>query len=46
MDKIDQLLQGAIDLHIHSGPGLIDRSLNHVEACQEAMAAGMSGKTL
>jgi hypothetical protein len=46
MDKIEQLLEGAIDLHIHSGPGLIDRSLNHVEACQEAMAAGMKAVVL
>jgi hypothetical protein len=46
MEKIDQLLQGAIDLHIHSGPGLIDRSLNHAEACREAMAAGMKAIVL
>jgi hypothetical protein len=46
MDKTDQLLQGAIDLHIHSGPGLIDRSLNHAEACREAMAAGMEAIVL
>lgn len=40
MDQIDSLLEGSVDMHIHSGPGLISRSLDHVEAAQEAMAAG------
>jgi hypothetical protein len=40
-DRVSQLLQGAVDLHVHSGPGLIPRSLDHVEAAREAMAAGM-----
>jgi hypothetical protein len=40
-ENVESLLNGACDLHIHSGPGLIDRSLNHVEACQEAMEVGM-----
>ena len=33
MDQIDSLLEGSVDMHIHSGPGLISRSLDHVEAC-------------
>ncbi len=39
--KISQLLVGAVDTHIHSGYGLVPRSLNHIEACQEAMDAQM-----
>jgi hypothetical protein len=41
MDRIAMLLQGAVDLHIHSGPGLIPRSLDHAEATKQALAAGM-----
>jgi hypothetical protein len=40
-EKIDSLLKGAIDMHVHSGPGLIPRSLDHVEAAKAAQAAGM-----
>lgn len=39
--RIDALLQGAIDLHCHSGPSIIERKLNHREAAKEAEAAGM-----
>lgn len=42
-DKIDNLLKGALDLHVHSGPGLIPRSLDHVQAARDAMAAGLRG---
>ena len=41
MDKVEKLLQGGVDLHVHSGPGLIPRSLDHVEAAKQAIAAGM-----
>jgi hypothetical protein len=43
MDKIEKLLQGAVDLHVHSGPGLIPRSLDHAEAVKQALAVGMRG---
>jgi hypothetical protein len=36
-----KLLVGAIDLHCHSGPSVMPRRLNHVEAIREAEAAGM-----
>ena len=39
--KIDTLLLGAIDLHCHSGPSVMPRRLNHVEAIRQAEAAGM-----
>ena len=38
---ISNLLVGAIDLHCHSGPSVMPRRLNHVEAIREAEAAGM-----
>lgn len=38
---ISQLLVGAIDLHCHSGPSVMPRRLNHVEAIREAEAAGL-----
>jgi Family of unknown function (DUF6282) len=39
--RIDALIHGAIDLHCHSGPSIMERKLNHIEAAQEADAAGM-----
>ena len=43
MDKVEKLLQGAVDLHVHSGPGLLPRSLDHAEAVKQALAVGMRG---
>jgi hypothetical protein len=42
-EKVESLLKGALDIHVHSGPGLIPRSLDHVEAAKAAMAAGLRG---
>lgn len=39
-ERISQLLVGAVDLHCHSGPSVMPRDLNHIEAMQEAAAAG------
>jgi hypothetical protein len=39
-EHIDSLLRGAIDLHCHSGPSVMPRSLDHIEALQECAAAG------
>jgi len=39
--RIEALLVGAIDLHCHSGPSVMPRSLNHVEAIRQAEAAGL-----
>ncbi|MEO8465518.1 MAG: DUF6282 family protein [Gammaproteobacteria bacterium] len=39
-ERITSLLVGAIDLHCHSGPSVMPRSLDHIEALQEAAAAG------
>jgi hypothetical protein len=38
---IANILRGAVDLHCHSGPSVMPRSLNHVEAIREAEDAGM-----
>jgi len=38
---IDNILRGAVDLHCHSGPSVMPRSLNHLQAILEAQDAGM-----
>lgn len=37
------LLKGALDLHVHSGPSTMPRQLDHMQAAEEAAAAGMRG---
>jgi hypothetical protein len=39
---IADLLKGAVDLHIHSGPSLMPRLIDHVQAVEQAAEAGMS----
>lgn len=41
--QVADLMQGAIDLHVHSGPSTMARKLDHIEQVQEAAAAGMAG---
>jgi hypothetical protein len=41
-EAIARLLVGAVDLHCHSGPSVMPRDLDHVEALREAGDAGMS----
>jgi hypothetical protein len=36
-----ELLRGAIDLHCHSGPDIVPRSVNDIELAQLARAAGL-----
>lgn len=36
-----ELLKGAVDLHIHTAPDIFPRSVDAIEAAQEAKAAGM-----
>lgn len=40
-DLVERLMRGAVDLHCHSGPSIMRRSLNHLEAIREAEAVGM-----
>jgi len=42
-EHISRLLVGAIDMHCHSGPSVMARDLNHVEAIEEVAAAGFRG---
>ena len=39
----NRLLKGALDLHVHSGPSTMPRQLDHMQAAEEAAAAGMRG---
>jgi len=39
-DRVSRLLVGAVDMHCHSGPSVMARDLNHIEALQEAADAG------
>ncbi len=39
--RAEDLLQGAIDIHVHSDPDNVPRSLDGIEAAQQARAAGM-----
>ncbi len=38
---VDELLRGAVDLHCHSGPSVMARLVDHIDALEEAGAAGM-----
>lgn len=40
-ERVNALLVGAIDMHCHSGPSVMPRGLDHIEAVHEASAAGM-----
>ncbi|MBT9246241.1 hypothetical protein KM031_17010 (plasmid) [Gemmobacter fulvus] len=40
-DRVTALMQGAVDLHIHSGPSLHPRKVDHMEVLRAADAAGM-----
>lgn len=39
--KVQRLLEGSIDLHVHSAPSHLKRKSNDLEAAREAKAAGM-----
>ncbi len=39
--RVNALLVGAIDMHCHSGPSVMPRMIDHLEALEEASAAGM-----
>lgn len=40
--RVDDLLKGAIDPHVHSGPSIAPRALDHLELLQQASAAGFA----
>lgn len=37
---VDALLKGAVDLHCHSGPSIMERKLDHMEEIRDAEEAG------
>lgn len=39
--SVDELIRGAVDLHCHSGPSVMARLVDHIDALEEAGAAGM-----
>jgi hypothetical protein len=41
MDPVDRLLEGAVDLHCHSGPSPMPRRITHAEAAAQADGVGM-----
>ena len=38
---LDRILEGAVDMHCHSGPSPFPRKMDHVEAARQAESAGM-----
>lgn len=38
---VDDLLKGAVDLHIHSGPSVMARLVDHIQAIEQAASVGM-----
>src|SRR5665647_1621589 len=40
--RIDNLLKGAIDPHVHSGPSIAPRAVDHLELAQVYSAAGLA----
>ncbi|MEX3007714.1 DUF6282 family protein [Hoeflea sp. TYP-13] len=39
-ERVDALMKGSIDLHVHSGPSVMARKLDHIDEIKEAAAAG------
>lgn len=39
---VQSLMKGAVDLHIHSGPSLMPRKIDHIEAHEQATKAGFA----
>ena len=40
---VADLMKGAVDLHVHSGPSTMPRMLDHLEQVEDAAKAGMRG---
>ncbi len=41
--RVDALMQGSFDLHVHSGPSVMSRKLDHIEELKAAAEAGQRG---
>lgn len=42
-EQVSRILQGAIDMHCHSGPSVMPRDLTHIEAMEDAAKNGLRG---
>ncbi len=40
-EQVSRILVGAIDMHCHSGPSVMPRNINHIEAMHDAAANGL-----
>lgn len=40
-ERVEALLKGSIDMHCHSGPSVMPRCIDHIEALEEASSVGM-----
>ena len=40
---VDELLKGAVDLHVHSGPSVMPRLVDHIQALEEGGGGGGGG---
>ena len=40
--RINSLVKGAVDMHCHSGPSVMPRTIDHIQALEEASEAGLS----
>jgi hypothetical protein len=40
-ERVSAILSGAIDLHCHSGPSVMPRNIDHIEAMHDAAANGL-----
>jgi len=45
-ERVEALLKDAVDLHVHSGPSLHPRKIDHFEALRQADAVGMKAVLL
>lgn len=43
---VSRLMQGSVDLHVHSGPSLMPRKVDHIEVVRQAAEAGMKAVLL
>ena len=42
-EQVSRILVGAIDMHCHSGPSVMPRNINHIQAMHDAAANGLRG---
>jgi len=43
LDKLEELIRGAYDLHVHAGPDIVPRRQDILDVARDALNAGMGG---